>query len=567
MYIGKTRRKYYNFLFLLEILRYIVIFSKLYLEKTIMIQLAIYCIANRKRGVMMTIEEILAGESKNVEFKENLPEKSIKYMKSVVAFANGTGGKIIFGIADKTREVVGFDKEDVFKKMDAIANAVSDSCEPAIIPDITLQTVGGKTVIVVEVSEGRQRPYYIKALGRDGGVYVRVAGTTRLADEYMIKELLFEGSNRYYDQALCTGLNVTDEDIDVLCKAMKEQAVKNARTEEQKAAIKDVGRQQLRSWGILIERDGKDYPSNAFAILTGNGGLHVATQCGVFKGTTKAVFVDRREYTGPLWEQIDEAFQFVLRNIHLGATIVGIYRQDVYEIPPDAIRELIINAMVHRSYLDHGTIQVAVYDNRLEITSPGKLPMGQTMERMKEGYSKIRNEALAHAFAYMNLIEHWGSGIPRIIDKVKAAGLREPEFIGGEVDLRINIYRGQVDGTVDLNDLNNAIKVPDTIDKMPDSGNEVPDKTETVPDTMGKMPDSDNEVPDTTEKMPDSEQEQQIYKYVLENGSITTAETVEILDVKHRRARAVLLNMVKDGYLRKEGAARSTIYVKNTEGK
>ena len=87
----------------------------------------------------MTIEEILAGESKNVEFKEDLPEKSIKYMKSVVAFANGTGGKIIFGIVDKTKEVIGFDKEDVFRKMDAIANAVSDSCEPAIIPDITLR--------------------------------------------------------------------------------------------------------------------------------------------------------------------------------------------------------------------------------------------------------------------------------------------------------------------------------------------------------------------------------------------------------------------------------------------
>ena len=497
----------------------------------------------------MTIEEILTGESKNVEFKENLPEKSIKYMKSVVAFANGTGGKIIFGIADKTREVVGFDKEDVFKKMDAIANAVSDSCEPAIIPDITLQTVDGKTVIVVEISEGRQRPYYIKALGRDGGVYVRVAGTTRLADEYMIKELLFEGSNRYYDQALCTGLNVTDEDIDALCRAMREQAVKNARTEEQKTAIKDVGRQQLRSWGVLIERDGKDYPSNAFAILTGNGGLHVATQCGVFKGTTKAVFVDRREYTGPLWEQIDEAFQFVLRNIHLGATIVGIYRQDIYEIPPDAIRELIINAMVHRSYLDHGTIQVAVYDNRLEITSPGKLPMGQTMERMKEGYSKIRNEALAHAFAYMNLIEHWGSGIPRIIDKVKAAGLREPEFIGGEVDLRINIYRGQ-DAS---NDINNANKVPDTTEEQPDTANK-------VPDTMEKMP-------DTTEEVPDNEQEQQIYKYVSEKESITTAETVVLLGVKDRRARAILMNMVEGGYLVKEGAARSTIYVKNTKGR
>ena len=143
-------------------------------------------------------------------------------------------------------------------------------------------------------------------------------------------------------------------------------------------------------------------------------------------------------------ESVPMAMAKNLRNIHLGATIVGIYRQDVYEIPLDAIRELIINAMVHRSYLDHGTIQVAVYDNRLEITSPGKLPMGQTMERMKEGYSKIRNEALAHAFAYMNLIEHWGSGITRIIDKVKDAGFREPEFIGGEVDLRINIYRDQV---------------------------------------------------------------------------------------------------------------------------
>ncbi len=508
----------------------------------------------------MTIEEILAGELKNVEFKENLPEKSIKYMKSVVAFANGTGGKIIFGIADKTREVIGFDKEDVFKKMDAIANAVSDSCEPAIIPDITLRTIDGKTVIVAEISEGRQRPYYIKALGREGGVYVRVAGTPRLADEYMIKELMFEGSNRYFDQALCTGLTITDEDIDALCKAMKEQAVQNAHNEEQKASIKDVGRQQLRSWGVLIERDGIDYPSNAFAILTGNGGLHVTTQCGVFKGTTKAVFVDRREYPGPLWEQIDEAFQFVLRNIHLGATIVGIYRQDVYEIPPDAIRELIINAVVHRSYLDHGTIQVAVYDNRLEITSPGKLPMGQTVERMKEGYSKIRNEALAHAFSYMNLIEHWGSGIPRIIGKVKKAGLREPEFIGGEVDLRINIYRDQSNDTVDLNDRGSDLNDPNSADKVPGNISKVPDSADKVPDNTSK-------VPDNAIKMPDSEQEQRIYKYVLENGSITTNKVMELLNVKQRRARVILQSMIEKDWLKKTGAARSTIYLKNTEGR
>lgn len=93
----------------------------------------------------------------------------------------------------------------------------------------------------------------------------------------------------------------------------------------------------------------------------------------------------------------------------------------------------------------------------------------------------------------------------------------------------------------------------------------MPNTIDEVPDTAGIMPDTTDEVPDTTEIMPDTEQKQKIYKYVLENESITAAETSELLAVKHRRARAVLLNMVEDGYLRKEGAARSTIYVKNTE--
>ena len=194
----------------------------------------------------------------------------------------------------------------------------------------------------------------------------------------------------------------------------------------------------------MIEKDGKFYPTNAYAILTGNEAFPMHIQCGVFKGNNRAIFVDKRELSGPIYEQIEEAYQFVLRNIHLGAKLEGVYRQDVYEIPPESIRELIINAVIHRSYLDRNNIQIAIYDNRLEVTSPGKLAMGQTMDRMKEGYSKIRNEALANAFSYMNLIEHWGSGIPRIINTVLEAGLREPEFIGGDIDLRINIYRGQI---------------------------------------------------------------------------------------------------------------------------
>ena len=99
----------------------------------------------------MTIEEILAGESKNVEFKVQRPDKSMKYMKTVVAFANGKGGRIIFGIDDKTREVVGIPEDKVFREIDAITNAISDSCEPTIIPDVYLQNINDKPVIVAEI--------------------------------------------------------------------------------------------------------------------------------------------------------------------------------------------------------------------------------------------------------------------------------------------------------------------------------------------------------------------------------------------------------------------------------
>ena len=275
---------------------------------------------------------------------------------------------------------------------------------------------------------------------------MRVAGTTRPADEAMVKELLFEGNNRFFDKTVCLGLQASEADIDSLCQQMKQVALRNCRSDEEKALVKDVTAKQLLSWGVLVEYEGKIAPTNAYAILTGADVLHCTFQCAVFKDNERIVFVDRREFTGPVQDIIEDAYQFVLRNIHLGAVIEGLYRQDVYEIPPAAIRELIINAAVHRSYLDNGNIQVAIFDNRLEITSPGKLPIGQTIAKMREGYSKVRNEALAMAFSYMHLIERWGTGMPRIAKMIKEAGLGELEILGGETELRFNIYRKQVAG-------------------------------------------------------------------------------------------------------------------------
>ena len=122
----------------------------------------------------MTVEEILQGESKDLKFKEKLPEDSKKYMKTIVAFSNGDGGRLIIGVNDD-REIVGVDQTAVFTMIDKITNAISDSCEPLIIPDIAPQAGGDKTVIVVEISAGRQRPYYLKSLGMDKGTFIRTA--------------------------------------------------------------------------------------------------------------------------------------------------------------------------------------------------------------------------------------------------------------------------------------------------------------------------------------------------------------------------------------------------------
>lgn len=492
--------------------------------------------------------EIFAGESKNLEFKVQRPKDSTRYMKSVVAFANGRGGRIVFGIDDETREVVGIPKEVVFTEIDAITTAIADSCEPLIIPDVYLKTVDDKTIIVADIEEGRQRPYYIKSLGLERGVYVRASGTSRPADEYMIKELMFEGSGRSFDQIICTGWKVTDEEINELCAAMKRQALMHAKHKED---VKDVGRQQLLSWGILVEKDGRFFPTNAFYILTGTGPVHVAMQCGVFKGKTKAVFVDRREYSGAIWDQIENAVQFVLRNIHLGAKIVGIHRQDIYEIPPDSIRELIINAAVHRSYLDHNNIQIAVYDNRLEITSPGKLPMGQTIERMKEGYSRIRNEAVANAFSYMNLIEHWGSGIPRIIGEVQAAGLEAPEFIGGDVDLRVNIYRKQDVITGDTERVQNNISDSRNVDNAVTG-------TGTETNTEASHTSTENSVinTETSTESTFSDTEKRLIDLIKDNSSITLNEMAAASGLSRSGVQYVLNRLRDSGVVVREGSQK-----------
>ena len=165
------------------------------------------------------------------------------------------------------------------------------------------------------------------------------------------------------------------------------------------------------------------------------------TQCAVFKGTDRTVFLDKREYTGPIYKQIESAVELVLRNIRLGATIDGLVRRESYELPVEAIREMIINAHCHRNLLDESCIQVAIYDDRLEVTSPGGLYNGLTYEEVMSGHSKIRNKLIANVFSQMGLVEAWGSGIRRIISAATEYVLPVPRVEVFDDMFRVNLYR------------------------------------------------------------------------------------------------------------------------------
>ena len=184
----------------------------------------------------------------------------------------------------------------------------------------------------------------------------------------------------------------------------------------------------------------------------------------------------------------------------------------------------------------------AIYDDRLEITSLGRLPMGQTIERMKQGYSKIRNEALASAFEYMGYIEHWGSGILRVMQEVRDAGLPEPEFFGGDMDLRINIYRnGSETGSDD------GIVTGLRRDSLSDDGivEGATSKTSAAPNAAIAV------VPSQKERILDA---------LRKNASISISDAIRILGVQERQAQRILKSLVEEGSAVKIGAARATRY-------
>ena len=352
----------------------------------------------------MDIKEIIKKpEDRRLEFKQNIPVDD-KLERTAIAFSNSAGGDIYLGVSEKPRKVIGFKESEIMKLEEKISSRLYENCAPLISFNIAFINVNNKYIIKITIYPGMQSPYYIKNAGFEKGTYIRVGSTNRLADYDVIRELERRRRNISYDSIPVYELNEKDLMLTGFIKAYK------------KFTKKTINKAGLSKLGLLHKEENKYIPTNAAVLLSGLNLKnkffpYAKIECARFKGTKTNETLDSASVESPVYAQPDEVMYFIQKNIRKGSTIGLVYREERWEYPLSALRELIINAIIHRDYSQLGRdIKVAIFDDMIEITSPGTLPLGIDIENLSSGQSEIRNRILAPIFKEMKLIEQWGTG-------------------------------------------------------------------------------------------------------------------------------------------------------------
>ena len=381
---------------------------------------------------MSKIKQLIQkGEGKRIEFKKTLPDGN-NLAKSVIAFSNMAGGKIVIGIEDKTAKVIGISDDEVLEFPDRISNIIHDRCYPFILPEIYLVYIDNATILVIEIFPGALKPYYLKNKGKQKGTYIRVGATNKAADIEMIRELERQRQNISFDEELNYESDKKSLDIERL------------RTDFQGYTGRKLTETNLLNLRILKEENGRFFPTIGGMLLAGKTDYleYARIKCARFKGTNMDIFIDQKEFTGPLYRQVEEAMKFAHIYIALSGKVEGLQRIDRYEVPLEVIREAIVNAVVHRDYSISGSdIKFAIFEDRIEITSPGALPRSLEIEDIITGRSEIRNKVIARFFKEIDFIEQWGSGIRKMLRLLKEAGLPEPQFRESGLFFKMIIFK------------------------------------------------------------------------------------------------------------------------------
>lgn len=427
-------------------------------------------------------------ESETLELKEIVIE-DIK--KDVIAFANSAGGTLYVGVADDG-SVAGVGNPDTV--IQQISNMVRDSIKPDVTMFIRYGTkaVDGKQIVAVEIQRGTERPYYLAKKGlRPEGVYVRQGTSSVPATTTAIRRMIKD----------------TDGDSFEAMRSLEQTLTFQAAAREFETRNIAFGTPQMKTLGIL----------NTDGLYT-NLGLLLSEQCthtvkaAVFEGTDQSIFRDRQEFSGSLLQQMNEIYEYIDRRNQVRSTFDKLHRIDTRDYPEVAIREALLNSLVHRDYSFSASTLICVYDDRIEFTSIGGLPEGISLDDIMLGLSVCRNPKLANVFYRLELIEAYGTGMKKIMAAYE------------------NSSRKPVIKTTD-----NAFKI--VLPNLNESGGSSPLEAA------------------------DSEAERLVLEFIKKNGSITRKETEAAADMKQTAAGRLLNKMVQKNLIVQTGQGKNTKYI------
>ncbi|MCM1245461.1 MAG: putative DNA binding domain-containing protein [Roseburia sp.] len=436
---------------------------------------------------------MLFQESETVELKESVTDD---IRKEMIAFANCEGGKLYVGIRDDG-SVVGLENPD--KAALQISNMIRDAVKPDLTMFVHYETLEteGKSIIAVDVQRGTERPYYIAKKGlRPEGVYVRQGYSSVPATDTAIRRMIKE----------------TDGDRFEEMRSLEQDLTFEAVTREFARHSIDFEVQQMQTLKI-VNNDG---------IYT-NLGLLLSEQCvhtikaAVFQDTDQSVFKDRREFTGSLMKQLNEVYDFIDFHNQTHAAFDKLLRIDTRDYPEVAVREALLNLIVHRDYAFHASALINIYTDRIEFVSVGGLLPGIDMEDIMVGLSVCRNENLANVFYRLQLIEAYGTGMRKIM---KAYEKMEKKPI--------------------IESTSNAFKI-------------------TLPNVNAQHEAEESTQPKQISSL--SEEESIVLEFAQDHGSVTRVDVEQQLGISASTASRLLRYMTEKGVIVSSGKGRSVRYI------
>lgn len=424
-------------------------------------------------------------ESETVELKERFVKD---ILKEIIAFANTGGGTIYIGINDAGMPI-GVEEPD--KVIQQITNAARDSIKPDIMLFLNydIQEIEGKAIVVIEVQQGTIRPYYLASKGiRPEGVFVRQGTSAVSASDIAIRQMLLATERSFFEDMVSLEQNLSFQ------TAQNEFAKRHLPFEKS----------QMKTLGLL--NISEQYTN--LALLLSDQCKHTI-KVAVFEGDDSTVFKDRREFSGSLLQQLNDAYDYIDLHNHTYATFDKLLRIDEQDYPKVAIREALLNALVHRDYAFSASVSVNIYADRLEFVSIGGLVPGIALEDVFLGLSLCRNAKLANIFYRLQLIEAYGTGLRKIMGAYKDT-LKKPT----------------------IETTNHAFKV-------------------TLPNLHANN--SDQLIEPNEEK---------ILAFLSSHDYITRKDVESLLNVSQPSATRIINKMIDKQLLRKEQTGKNTRYIK-----